>query len=483
MKSQKINLENGYLIDESAPGWHVFRSIEARAFKASKKHDPDNKLKDDDSELSTAEFRIPVLFDQENIKKAYEAMLEFWKTRPDGVKLPHIAKIVNAAEESAKDKHSWQPHEGIQYDQRGKEICCYVTYGPDGEPSLTTQEYKNFILKFTKFLQDKGVQGIGYYPSISADRSLVSESPDLPIISTFMEFYSGTKLKGKEPFSQDPDSFNQRCPLHDLTITREDLERTFTKADLESFKQNFMDYNFKSPKEFIKLYQEKIKKCIEQSKSGEKKVFALNSEEQKEVEQIHTDLQTLEAECKKHNFEFKLPTKEEIGKIIEVDPATALEISRAAKHMQCQIKQFEKAQEMDLATLRSSILELLDTPNLEKETFADEVYKAVIEKVKELQGGKDLSTEQHEKIKNFKNHLSGEFANYKKASEENKLTDLDKLSFVQRIIDKIKSIFPIFGKTNAQQNEEKASNQQKAGSTFVDKVLQQAKDQGVELTR
>src|SRR3990167_10367571 len=61
-------------------------------------------------------------------------------------------------------------------DQRGKEICVYMSYDDRIQKYIRTpDQWKEIMLSCWRAMQDKGVQGIGYMFCPSGDRTVMTE--------------------------------------------------------------------------------------------------------------------------------------------------------------------------------------------------------------------------------------------------------------------------------------------------------------------
>ncbi|KIE04522.1 hypothetical protein NF27_HQ00600 [Candidatus Jidaibacter acanthamoeba] len=239
---EPVKLDNVDLVKKQGWLWFQDPSLESTSgnILTERTFEKENKFYE-----SQVEFRIPVEPTKENIEKAYAVLAALFNDPK--IKSPKNAKIIDINDLTGKGFADWNPEVGEvrQYDQRGKEICFYVTWdrkrglandkNPRGEitiqPSLSAEEYKTFMLTALKALIDAGVEGVGYYPTQGADKSLSSSSSEseLPTIFTYLDFTSTDKSVFLHKAEYEANGFHN--PLADIQLTLEDYLKAGIKLD------------------------------------------------------------------------------------------------------------------------------------------------------------------------------------------------------------------------------------------------------------
>jgi hypothetical protein len=252
-----------------------------------------------------AEFRIPILPTVNNIMRAEDVILEFLKTAESkGIPLPKLLKVHNIQE--AIKEGLILPETGPELDQRGKELCFYVTWEKDGElgsgqyttgaPHLTVDEYKKFMLHMVKALYDGGVEGIGYYPSLNADRRFTLPDGTPAFFATYLENVTQTYNvdTGLQIIPKGDDKLlfykeevfakhGSKNPLREIEISQQDLaDAGLTPEILQKIENNHKQYIWKDFPQRLELLGGKLE---EAAFSG-----SMGSEPKDELKKNHASL-------------------------------------------------------------------------------------------------------------------------------------------------------------------------------------------------
>jgi hypothetical protein len=104
--------------------------------------------------------------------------------------------------------------------------------------------HKSFMARLLRGLIAAGVEGIGYYPSLSADRSLSSPletaAGAIPHLFTYLDYTSEAKLfRDSDEFEE----FGWQDPLKDVQFTLEDYQEVGISRDsLETIRRGQTEY-------------------------------------------------------------------------------------------------------------------------------------------------------------------------------------------------------------------------------------------------
>lgn len=180
------------------------------------------------------QLRIPINPEKDNLKKAAYVIKDFLTKNPA---YNHIGfYILLLSDDSRKENvmAQWDQNfsydykiserEGVDREQRGKEICIDLSYlAKEKRFVLTPAQSKNLILELWKRLQDAGIEGIGYYPiTPHADKRVNAES-GLFVPFTYQANNGWDERLG---ILLNPDDYNKNHypdPLKDVIITHGDL--------------------------------------------------------------------------------------------------------------------------------------------------------------------------------------------------------------------------------------------------------------------
>ncbi|AZL15576.1 hypothetical protein [Rickettsiales endosymbiont of Stachyamoeba lipophora] len=168
------------------------------------------------------EFRIAIKPTAENLQKAFE--IAYPILCDNGL---HNWKILNFPEVGT-DLPNWDIYAGDDRfrDQKGKELCCYISYNPHTKKAeKTSAEYKDLILKLVKSFVDNNIE-FGYYPAQS-DQAIKTEE-HLPELVTYISTYKTRNRSDGLTNETDEAKFVangwDRNPLLDIKLTSIDYQ-------------------------------------------------------------------------------------------------------------------------------------------------------------------------------------------------------------------------------------------------------------------
>lgn len=176
------------------------------------------------------EFRIAVRPTADNLRKATVALYEVMgkdKYSDIEFKCFSLSETRTTAKQNEFLANSWDGttrNEGdTDRDQRGKEICVYMTYlSSENKYYFSPEEWKELMLDCWQALEKAGVEGIGYAPCPYGDKQVNGESKIMTPF-TYTAFKPFQQRHGLL-FQGNPNPYNHPDPLEGITITREDLE-------------------------------------------------------------------------------------------------------------------------------------------------------------------------------------------------------------------------------------------------------------------
>jgi hypothetical protein len=250
-------------------GWYWFQE---------KEQESERKVEENGvTYIGSAEFRIPISPTPENIRNALEVVRSLL-SNPKDIKLPKNIKLLNVNEVYEEGSNVLSPENGPDYDQRGKELCFYVTWDKDsGAPSLTADDYKKFMLHMVRALYDGGVKGIGYYPSLNADRRFKLPDGTFAPFATHIEYiadaYYNNHTQDNIKFEGDGDLFykeevfakhGSKNPLRKIVISQQDLaDAGLTPEILQAIENNHKQYILQDFPQRLELLNDKFNAFIE----------------------------------------------------------------------------------------------------------------------------------------------------------------------------------------------------------------------------
>lgn len=227
-------------------------------------HDPYEKPRE-------FEFRISVLFNKNELNGAAEAIATvFSKEKYKGIDFKCF--VLNDPDTREND-HGISEHDGVtssdnERDQRGKEICVYMSWDAANCKYIRTPaEWKELMLDLWKALQDAEVLGIGSAMTPAGDRMVPAEI-GLIVPITYTAFKPFQNPHGIL-FQTDYNPFNHADPLEGMVITRQDLiERGINYDAMVSERLQFASAHQIEHKQLLLNKIENLKKQLSSNKIG-----------------------------------------------------------------------------------------------------------------------------------------------------------------------------------------------------------------------
>lgn len=173
------------------------------------------------------EFRIAIYPSRDNLNKAINALSHVFSNEQHA-EIAFKCFALNNPNEDADEivRLQWDgtTAQGTDRDQRGKEICVYMTYSPQAKQYIRTPEqWKDLMLECWKALLDAEVEQIGYAHCPTGDKMVSAQSG----IYTPFTYTAYKPWRGAHGilFQTTYNPYHHPDPLDGVVITSKDLSR------------------------------------------------------------------------------------------------------------------------------------------------------------------------------------------------------------------------------------------------------------------